>query len=88
MVAILLRVLGGLVLAGIGFGMIVKSDIPLELIGTIDWAERQFGPGGSRLFWKLVGVAVALVGMAVAAGLGPSIFMGSVGKYLVPAQTR
>jgi len=78
-----LRILGGLIVTAIGFGMVVKTDVPLEIIGPVDWAETQFGPGGSRLFWKLAGTAVCLVGLVIVTGLGPALFMGTLGRLLM-----
>lgn len=46
----------------IGFLIIWKSEWILEQFGRIDWAEIHLG-GGTRLFWKLVGLAIILLSL-------------------------
>ncbi len=48
----------------IGFVLIWKSEWILENFGRIDWAEIHLGTsGGTRMFWKLVGLAIILLSL-------------------------
>jgi hypothetical protein len=76
------RILGGLVVLAIGFIMVIKTDIPLSIIGPVAWAEEHLGIGGSRLFWKLVGTGLCLIGLVIMTGSGESLFMGTIGRLL------
>lgn len=62
-------------LSGFIWGMLIvasgalitwKTEYMLEIMGRNWWAEKTFGPGGSRLFYKLWGIAVILLGMIIA----------------------
>lgn len=78
-----MRILGGLVVMAIGFVMVAKTDIPMAIIGRVAWAEEHLGlDGGTRLFWKLVGTGVCLVGIVIMTGSGESLFMGTFGRLL------
>jgi hypothetical protein len=56
-----MKYLVGIILIGVGFIIIWKSDWLMENIGRIDWAEQHLGmDGGTRLFYKLIGVAIIL----------------------------
>ncbi len=68
-----------------GFLLIWKSNWIVQNFGTVDWAEQHLGTyGGTRTFWKLIGlaiIAISLLGMAGSLGgilldvLGP-LFKG------------
>jgi hypothetical protein len=74
-------IVGGIVVI-VGFGMIIKTNLVLEMLGTVSWAEQNFGPGGSKFFWKLVGFAVCLIGLMIMVNLGESLFMGTIGRLI------
>ena len=51
----------GLILIGLGFVIMWKSDWIMNNFGRIAWAEAKLGmDGGTRLFWKLIGLIVIL----------------------------
>lgn len=42
----------------VGFLVTWKSEWLLEQLGHIEWAEEHMGTmGGTRMFWKLLGIA-------------------------------
>lgn len=65
----LTRILLGLGIIVIGYFMCAKTNIFLDLLGPVQWAERTFVSGGSRLFYKLLGIVVILVGFIVITNL-------------------
>ena len=84
MLGALLRIIGGLLLAGFGFLFIWRTEKFLQNFGTITWAEIKFGPGGSRTFYKLLGVIIIAVGLMLATNLFGGLLMGTVGRLFTP----
>ncbi len=79
----ILRTIGGILIIVGGIALVIKSDWFLSNFGRINWAEQHLGlEGGTRLFYKLLGVAVCLVGMMVALNLFRGFFLGTVGRLL------
>jgi hypothetical protein len=75
-------VVGGIVTA-VGVFIVLKTDKVLGFFGRVPWAEQHLGlEGGSRLFYKLLGVLLCFVGFAVMTGLGKALFLGTVGRLL------
>ncbi len=56
----------GILVAFIGFLIVKKTKVVLEWFGRNDFAETKFGPGGTRFFYKLIGVAIVFIGIAIA----------------------
>ncbi len=67
--SIFIRVLVGFIIIAVGFGMVWKTEVMLQIMGRNWWAERTFGAGGSRTYYKLWGMAIALLGIVVATDL-------------------
>ncbi|MDD5251785.1 MAG: hypothetical protein PHT12_04090 [Patescibacteria group bacterium] len=83
--AIILRTIGGLVMAGVGVLLVLKSEWFYENFGAIEWAEQNLGSsGGSRLFYKLIGIGVIFIGFIVATGMFGGFIQGTLVKWLVP----
>jgi len=80
----LFRIIGGLLIAFIGFTFVWKTEKYLQNFGTITWAEIKFGPGGSRTFYKLLGIIIILVGFMLATNLLGNLLLGTVGRLFVP----
>jgi len=52
----------GLIFIAIGFLLIWKADWIVNNFGRIDWAEEKLATeGGTRLLWKLIGLAVIII---------------------------
>lgn len=57
-----MRYLFGIIAIFIGFVIIWKSEWLFQQFGRIDWAEIHLGAdGGTRLFYKLLGLAVIII---------------------------
>lgn len=64
------RIVIGLFIMAVGFHMVWKTDLYMEFIGRIRFAEEHMGlSGGTRLFLKLVGVGACVVGLLFATDL-------------------
>jgi hypothetical protein len=61
-----IRIALGILIMVIGFLMVKKTDVVLSWFGQVPFAEAKFGPGGSRFFYKLLGIAVTFLGIFVA----------------------
>jgi len=61
-----IRIPLGFLIMVVGFLLVKKTDVFLSWFGQIPFAEEKFGPGGSRFFYKLLGVAVTFIGIFVA----------------------
>ncbi|MFH2062701.1 MAG: hypothetical protein ABIJ46_00935 [bacterium] len=75
--SIVYRVVGGLVLIGIGVLLVLKTEWFMQTFGRVEWAERKLGD--SRLFYKLIGLALCLIGLMAMTGLLGSFVLGTVG---------
>lgn len=75
------RIIVGILGTAIGLSMVIKSEWYLRMLGKNAWAEAKFGfEGGSRLLYKLIGLAVVFLTWIYAfnwmSGLLNSIFGG------------
>ena len=80
--SLVLRILIGLVVMAAGFGIIIKTDLVRSWFGEIAWAERKLGPGGTRTFYKLIGLAVCVIGVFIATNIISDIMNGLVGIFI------
>ena len=77
----ILRIIIGFVIAGIGFMVVWKSEWMHQNFGTITWAEEHLGSnGGSRLMYKLIGLAAIFIGFIVITNLQQQFLNATVGK--------
>jgi len=63
------RIILGLVLTAVGILFVLKGEWFYENFGAIPSAEKYLGGGGSRLFYKLLGVLLALIGFLIMTNL-------------------
>lgn len=75
------RIILGLAMIGVGFIFVWKTEIPFRLIGYIPTAERIF-MGGSRFFYKLLGLLIIFIGALVVAGLQDDFIAVTLGSLL------
>jgi len=75
------KIFGGLIICGIGFLMIWKSEWIVQNFGYNDWAETKLGSsGGTRLMYKLIGLIIIFFGMLMITNLSDEFLMGTIGK--------
>ena len=71
----------GLIAMVVGVFLIIKTEWFIENFGTNAWAEEHLGTsGGTRLMYKLVGLAIILVAMMGVTGLLGNFIMATFGK--------
>lgn len=76
------RILIGFIIAGVGFLFVWKSEWLLQNVGRVEWAEYKLS-GGTRFFYKLVGIAGILIGFSVVTNLYSKI-MRSLVELIIP----
>lgn len=76
------RVFIGILLTGAGAFMVIKTETMLGWFGTVDWAEQKLGGGGTRLFYKLLGILVCFIGFMVATNLWNAFLEATLGSIL------
>ena len=80
------RILIGLVIAGAGTFFVLKTTAVLDTFGSVDWAEQKLGGGGSRLFYKLLGIVFILIGFIVMTDMWNAFLEATLGSFLTPPQ--
>ena len=70
----------GLLIVGFGFLLVLKTEWFLQFCGSIAWAEKWRGAdGGTRLFYKLLGILFCFLGFLTMTGLLKPMVMSIVG---------
>lgn len=76
------KILIGLIGVIIGALVVMKSEWFLNNLGAVQWAEEKLGTeGGSRLFYKLIGLAIIFFGIFIMTGITTDI-MNSFAKMI------
>ena len=78
---LLIRVPLGIAIMVVGYFVVAKSEVVFGWFGTNEFAEKYLGFGGSRLFYKLVGILIVFVGIFVATNVISDI-LGSLAGLL------
>lgn len=73
------RILIGFFISVLGFFLVWKTEWFLGIMGYVNWAESVFGGGGTRLFYKLLGTAIIIIGFMVITNLFNSFMAGLIG---------
>lgn len=61
----------GILIIALGVLFVIKTDWFIQNFGRSEWAEDKLGGGGTRLFYKLIGIIaiiLSLMGMTGALG--------------------
>lgn len=70
------NIISGLIGIFVGFWMIWKTDWIVQNIGRIQWAEQNLGTeGGSRIFYKLLGLVIIIISFMIMFGLFGGIIL-------------
>jgi hypothetical protein len=84
-----LRFLLGVGIAATGVSMVIRTEWIFSMFGRVAWAEEYLGlEGGSRLFYKLLGIILAFFGILTAFGLFEGFFGATAGQLLLPPGQR
>jgi hypothetical protein len=72
------RILLGLGIIVVGYLMALKTNWFLDILGPVEWAERHIVGGGTRTFYKLLGMLIIIIGIIVVTDLYDEIIGGLV----------
>lgn len=67
------RIILGLCITALGWLMVWKTQWFQSMLGYIAWAEEHLGAGGTRTFYKLLGMAIIVLGFIVVTNLFDAI---------------
>ena len=64
-----------------GVLIVIYTEWIVENFGTNEWAEQNMGTsGGSRLLYKLIGIAIIFLSMMAMTGMLGEIIIGTFGR--------
>lgn len=75
-----MRYILGLALIVGGALMTIYFEKVYETFGAVDWGEKFFGTGGSRTYYQLLGVIIAIIGMIILFNFHGAILFGLFGS--------
>ena len=75
----MIRIVQGLILIVVGALITIYSEKIFNAFGYLPFAEKWFGGGGTRLFYKLLGILVAFFGGLVMTNLTGPFLRWSIG---------
>jgi hypothetical protein len=78
---LIVKIVIGLILVLIGFLLVWKSEWFLYNIGRIDWAEQKLS-GGTRIFYKLIGIGIIIIGFFIMTNLYQGILNAFVSLFI------
>lgn len=69
----------GIIAIIVGALAVIYTEWIVANFGVSDWAEAKLS-GGSRLFYKLMGILLIIVSLVVMTGMGEQILLGTFGQ--------
>ncbi len=71
----------GIVMVGVGLFLVLKTEWFIQNFGTNAWAEEHLGyNGGTRLMYKLIGIAFIFFGFLAITNMINGFLAGTIGK--------
>ena len=80
--SLLFQILIGIAIVGVGVFFVMKTPIVLDFFGGVPWAEEHLG--GSRLFYKLLGIVFIILGFIVATDMWDALLNATLGSVFAP----
>ncbi len=74
-----MKYLLGIIAIAVGLLSVIYTEWIVANFGKNDWAETHLG-GGSRLMYKLVGIAIVFVSLIVMTGAAEQILLSTFGQ--------
>jgi len=84
----ILRVLLGLGIVAVGTFFVIRTRSVYDFFGSVDFAERYLGGGGTTLFYKLLGIVFCLLGFLVATNMWNAFLQATLGSLFPAANTQ
>lgn len=84
----ILRVLLGLGIVAVGAFFVIRTRDIVDFFGSVDFAERYLGGGGTNLFYKLLGIVFCLLGFLVATNLWNAFLQATLGSLFPTSSPR
>lgn len=76
-----MRYILGILAVALGCILVIKTEWFVQNFGSNAWAEEHLGTsGGTRLMYKLVGIAMIFFAMMAITGLLGGFIMGTFGR--------
>ncbi len=76
-----MRYLIGILMVAVGVFLILKTEWFIQNFGTNAWAEEHLGyNGGTRLMYKLIGIAFIFFGFLAVTNMINGFLAGTIGK--------
>jgi hypothetical protein len=75
-----MRIIIGILVVVAGFMITWKSEWMMRNFGRVEWAEEHVG--GSRFFYKLIGVVAIFLGLFIITGIWTDI-LNSIADFFV-----
>ncbi len=80
------QIIIGVLILAVGVFFVIKTEIILDFFGSVDWAERHLG--GTRLFYKLLGILFIVLGLIVATNMWNSLLNATIGSIFPSGQVK
>lgn len=74
------RIIVGFLVAALGFSMVWKTEFFMSILGEVDFAIKYLGGGGTRLFYKLMGTAIIIIGFMIITNMWEDFMVGLVSR--------
>lgn len=79
-----MRYIIGIIMAVAGVLLVVKTEWFIQNFGSNAWAEEKLGTsGGTRLLYKLIGIALIFLGFLAITNLMEGFLLGTIGKIFI-----
>lgn len=79
-----MRYIIGTIMIAVGVVLILKTEWFVQNFGASAWAEEKLGSsGGTRLLYKLIGIAFIFFGALAVTNLLNNFLLGTVGKVFI-----
>ena len=70
----------GILVIVVGAFMVIKTQWLVENFGHSAWAEEKLGGGGTRLMYKVLGIAIILLSLMGMTGMLGEVIVSVFGK--------
>lgn len=77
---LILRIFLGALIAGVGVVFVMKTRDVYGFFGSVPFAEKYLGGGGSTLFYKLLGIVFCLLGFLVMTNMWNAFLQATLGS--------